>query len=415
MKTIRFYVLGFGLWLMLLLAINPVSAQDWAQSTYNYLQWTAVASSANGKLVWATLTNGPAFYSTNSGMSWDVRSWNNSYYTTGMASSPNGDVLVAVTGYLTPGKIYVSTNSGVTWPETTAPLRYWTSVACSADGRKIVASEASGSVYISTDTGQTWTPGGVPVKYWVSVTISADGTQLAAASTNGVMCVSTDGGNTWMTNSSGGSASMLLPAKWPAGQANNSAPNTNWQAVACSADKSQLVAVVNGGPIFLSTDAGTNWTASSAPNAGWKAIACSADGGTIIAAVTNGPIYTSTNAGATWVSNSIPLSSWVSVAASADGSRLVAAAKPGSGQPKSIIYTLYNVPKPRLHLVKSGGQAGLAWTLTGTNFVVQQSMGLNGAGWQTLTNEPTLNLSNLQYQLSLPMTNSSGYFRLATP
>jgi hypothetical protein len=134
----------------------------------------------------------------------------------------------------------------------------------------------------------------------------------------------------------------------------------------------------------------------------------------MIAAINNGPIYTSTDAGATWVSNSIPLAPWASVTVSADGSRLVAATGIFS-QGRSLIYTLYNSPKPHLGLAVSGSQAGLAWTMPGTNFIVQQNSNLAATGWLTLTNEPTLNLSNLQYQLSLPMSNRMGFFRLSIP
>ena len=401
--------------LTLLLVTQSALAQSWSQSTNNIYPWTAVTSSANGKQVWAALTNGPIFHSTNSGACWKPVNWGNFYYTTGLASSPNGDVLAAVTGYRTPGKIYVSTDSGATWPATTAPLLYWTSIACSADGKKLVASATNGAVYISTNTGQTWATSSVPAKKWVSISMSADGSQLAVVSTNGLLCVSTDGGDSWTTNNPNSSNLTQSQVRRIAPKIGNGAPNTNWQAVACSADKSRLVAVVNGGPIYLSSDTGTNWTASSAPNFQWTTVACSADGGTMIAAVTNGPVYTSTDAGVTWVSNSIPVSSWVSVAISADGSRLVAAALSGPGQPKSQIYTLYNPPKPSLNLTASANQAGLTWTMPGTNFIVQQSSDPAATGWLTLTNEPTLNLSNLQYQLSLPMSNSMGFFRLSTP
>ena len=413
-KTTSVTVFGILNIVTMLLMAQSALAQSWSQSTSSFLPWTAVTSSANGSQIWAALTNGPVFHSTNSGASWKTVNWGNAYYTTGLASSPNGDVLAAVTGYRTPGKIYVSTNSGATWPATTAPLLYWTSIACSADGNKLAATATNGAVCISTDTGKTWTTRSVPAKNWVSISMSADGSQLAVVSTNGLLCVSTDGGDSWTTNNPNSSNLTQSQARKNTPKIGNGAPNTNWQAVACSADKSRLVAVVNGGPVYLSTDAGTNWTASSAPTANWKAVACSADGMTIIAAINNGPIYTSTDAGATWVSNSIPLAPWASVTVSADGSRLAAATGIFS-QGRSLIYTLYNSPKPHLGLAVSSSQTGLAWTMPGTNFIVQQSSDLAVTGWLTLTNEPTLNLTNLQYQLSLPMTNGMGFFRLSTP
>jgi photosystem II stability/assembly factor-like uncharacterized protein len=410
MKSIIFVVLCFC---ELLISVRPAFAQNWTQSTYSFLTWTAVASSADGKRIWGALTNGPIFFSTNSGATWGVVNWTNWYYTTGLASSPNGNVLAAVTGFRTAGKIYVSTDSGANWPETTAPLEYWTSIACSADGRKLVAAATNGSVYISTDTGQTWAPSSPPVNHWISITSSADGNQLAVVSPNGILCVSTNGGNSWATNNPNSSNLTLPLAQMHSPQFTSDAPNTNWQAVTCSADKRRLVAVVNGGPIYISTDAGVSWTASSAPSANWQAVASSADGSRLIAAANNGPVYTSTDSGATWVSNSIPSSPWVSVASSADGSKLVAAA--GPVQFKSKIYTLYNAPSPRLNLTSLSNQVGLAWTLPGTNFVLQQNAGLGTANWVTLTNTLTLNLSNLQYQLNLSPSNSSGFFRLSTP
>jgi hypothetical protein len=193
----------------------------------------------------------------------------------------------------------------------------------------------------------------------------------------------------------------------------NSAPQTNWSAVACSADKSRLVAVVGGGPIYYSSNAGSNWTVSLAPNANWQALACSADGTRMIAAMKSGGIYTSSDGGATWVSNNIPSASWVAVTSSADGSQLVAAGfVPGGGY---RIYTSYVPPSPKLNLTVLSNLVNVSWTLPGTNFVLQQNMGMNPAGWMSLTDAPTLNLSNLQYQLSYAPTNGSGFFRLATP
>jgi len=39
-----------------------------------------------------------------------------------------------------------------------------------------------------------------------------------------------------------------------------SAPLNYWQSVASSSDGTKLVAVVNGGFIYTSTDSGVNWT-----------------------------------------------------------------------------------------------------------------------------------------------------------
>ena len=55
------------------------------------------------------------------------------------------------------------------------------------------------------------------------------------------------------------------------------APNTNWGPMACSADGLKIAATVGGpyanGPIYTSSNGGTNWTVTSAPMLNWIAIA----------------------------------------------------------------------------------------------------------------------------------------------
>jgi len=43
---------------------------------------------------------------------------------------------------------------------------------------------------------------------------------------------------------------------------------------------------------------------------------------------------------------------------------------------------------------------------------LQQSLDLTTETWTTLTNLPTLDLTNLQEELMLTPTNSNGFFRL---
>jgi photosystem II stability/assembly factor-like uncharacterized protein len=388
----------------------PASAQSWTPSNISFLPWTGLCASANGKNIWAALTNGPIFFSTNWGNSWDVVHWTNYFYTTGLTCSHNASVLAAVTGHFGPGPIYFSTDSGQNWPQSDAPMEYWTCVASSADGDEMVAGSSNGVVYISTDSGTNWSPSPAPVEDWISVAISADGRQLAAVATNGPICVSRNGGLSWTTNNPGNPNISPLVRGGAIPNANTPL-NTNWQAVACSADKSKLVAVVYGGPIYISTNAGTSWQQTLAPLANWQVVASSADGTRLIAAINNGPVYTSIDSGTTWVSNSIPDSDWVSVTSSADGSQLAAAAL--GDDYENTIYTLQLPVNPTLSTGSVNNTFGLSWTLPGTNFVVQQISGLSGASWATLTNTPTLNLSNLQEQIWFTPSNGSSFFRLA--
>jgi uncharacterized repeat protein (TIGR03803 family) len=88
------------------------------------------------------------------------------------------------------GPVFVSTNSGTDWSLTAAPAGFWTSVASSADGSKLVAAANYGGIWISTNSGATWTSSGAPNSYWSSVASSADGTKLVATVTYGGIYIS---------------------------------------------------------------------------------------------------------------------------------------------------------------------------------------------------------------------------------
>jgi hypothetical protein len=198
--------------------------------------------------------------------------------------------------------------------------------------------------------------------------------------------------------------------------ASSSSNPTNWQAVACSADKSKVVAVVYGGPIYISTNAGTTWTPSSAPCTNWQAIASSADGTRLAAAVGGGAIYTSTDSGNTWISNNVPKTNWVSIASSADGCTLAAAYNYNMGSIHGhSIYHLQITPTPKLNLAAASNNCALFWIKPSTNFVLQQNLDLATTNWMTVTDTPTLNLSNLQNQVIFTPKNGSGFYRLSTP
>jgi hypothetical protein len=105
-----------------------------------------------------------------------------------VASSANGQYLFAAPDS---GLIYSSTNSGATWAPTSAPSTTWISLACSTDGTKVVAAVGgynqtsskynNGGVHLSTDAGQTWTQSLAPISNWWSVACSSDGKKIIAA------------------------------------------------------------------------------------------------------------------------------------------------------------------------------------------------------------------------------------------
>jgi hypothetical protein len=66
-----------------------------------------------------------------------------------------------------------------------------------------------------------------------------------------------------------------------------------------------------------------------------------------------------------------------------------------------------------LNVLPAGSNLAISWLIPSTNFVVQQSSDL--ISWVDLTNTPTLNLTNLNNELIISPTNSSGFYRLNTP
>ena len=119
-----------------------------------------------------------------------------------------------------------------------------------------------------------------------------------------------------------------------------------------------------------------------------------------------GPIYTSCDFGVTWTANNAPTTYWYSVASSADGSKLAAVVCGGG------IYIWQYTPILSVTLV--GSNVVVSWPTNALNFVLEQNSDLTTENWVTLTNQPTLNLSNLQNEVVITPSDSSSFFRLIT-
>jgi photosystem II stability/assembly factor-like uncharacterized protein len=417
MKTIKILLMVAAIWT----GEFTASAQTWAPTSAPTNGWFSVAMSADGsKLVSAMLLDmyregfmGEIYTSTNYGVSWISNSvplleWDS------VASSADGSTLVACSGPGLNGMIYTTTNSGAIWLQATnAPAKSWTSIACSADGTKLIAGTGYNGVYTSIDSGATWISNAVPYTNfyspWVFVASSAGGTTLAVAVYSLGIYISTNAGTSW-------SQSM--------------APQEYWEGIASSADGTRLAAVArtlsgNAGPIYTSTDSGSTWVPNNVPNELWSSIASSADGTKLVAVSGGngpGPIYVSTNSGASWALDPVanPWNEpWGAVASSADGNERIAVF--GSGVSQSFgsvsggegpLYISQTLPSPSINISSTNGNLALSWLAPSTNFVLQQSLDLQG--WSAVTNLPSLNLNDLNDEMSLPMTNGAGFYRLVT-
>jgi hypothetical protein len=182
-------------------------------------------------------------------------------------------------------------------------------------------------------------------------------------------------------------------------------------SLAASADGKKLMAmssVVSGNIAgYGSTNGGNSWLSNNLPVANsWIAVASSADGTKLVAVSQKTGIYSSTDSGQTWISNNAPPLIWQAVASSADGTKLFAVVHNGG------IWTLQITPTPLMHIL-STNHLILSWIIPSTNFVLQSSTNLGN--WMDLTNEPVINLTNLQDQVVLPRPGSNVFFRLKTP
>jgi DNA-binding beta-propeller fold protein YncE len=385
--------------------------------------WDSVASSADGSVLVAVANNnptlstpgGPILISTNSGANWALAAGapTNGLWET-VACSADGSKMIATGGggdhYVFP--IYTSPDMGVTWVSNNAPVINWQSVASSADGTRLVAAaELNQVIYTSTNSGAVWTQATTAPKLsWFSVALSADGTKLAAVaagSTN--IFTSPDFGTTWITN--------IVPAGSPQGI------QRGWSSIASSTDGNRLVAAAGGngglGFIFISTNSGAAWklTATNIVSGlvahPWISVASSADGSKLAAVsdTTSAPlgvVITSTNSGASWTANAVPFLDWNAVALSADGSELVASVGYPSAGP---IYVSQTTPEPVMNLSALDNDIVISWIIPSLDFTLQQSPDL--MSWTDVTNEqPVLNDTNLENQVVLPSPLGTSFFRL---
>jgi len=112
----------------------------------------------------------------------------------------------------------------------------------------------------------------------------------------------------------------------------------------------------------------------------------------------------------TWILIEKPGENWAGIASSADGGTLVASGSTSLGSSGGGIYISQVIPSPKLNLMPSSSNLTLSWLIPSTNFVVQQSSNL--ISWSSVTDAPAFNSTNLNNELTLSPSNSSGFFRL---
>lgn len=155
--------------------------------------WGSVVCSANGREIAGLISqdDDPVIVSTNYGITWA-----NAQSIVGqpggtLASTADGSKLMLSTI----GRLYISTNWGVTWSTTNST---GTEIVCSADGSTLLtfsaaAGNANNGIYTSTNLGVSWISNSVPPEPWSSAACSADGKKIVAIASNGPYVPSTNG------------------------------------------------------------------------------------------------------------------------------------------------------------------------------------------------------------------------------
>jgi hypothetical protein len=267
----------------------------------------------------------------------------------------------------------------------TADMRIGDIVRVAGPGSWKVAQNTNQSIFASHfrgGVGATWV-GRDQNRNWTGVASSTNGMNLAALVRGGFVYLSTNAGVNWTTP-------PVSPVK-------------NWQSIASSADGSRYVAGTDGEFLYVSIDNGQGWSARSQPGSRqWTGVASSHDGTNMVAcAFSNGPIFTSADGGDTWQQRATAgARSWTSVACSADGLKMVATSTSGIGVSNDrganwfIVSALNNISFTAVACSSDGARifAGAAsaapgsiYTSTdgGTNWVKRDASGVHS--WRSIT------------------------------
>jgi hypothetical protein len=55
---------------------------------------------------------------------------------------------------------------------------------------------------------------------------------------------------------------------------------------------------------------------------------------------------------------------------------------------------------------------GVSWLAPSRSFVLQENPDLTATNWMDVTNAPTLNFTNLHYEVIIPLSTRSHFYRL---
>jgi len=214
----------------------------------------------------------------------------------GIACSADGTRAVTSGFNISDGYIYYTSNSGVTWNLYSLLNKEFTNFACSSSGLIMYGATQSDFIYKSTDGGSSWSSlnnGGN--RRWGGVTCSADGGIVygcvgdsfgTGISAEGYIYKSTDGGSSWIQTISF---------------------DRIFASISCDSTGQIVIAGYRSGlagRVIVSIDGGSSWSFPALLNIDFLGVKCSPDG-TKLFACSDSALYYSLNLGGTWTNAGI--------------------------------------------------------------------------------------------------------------
>jgi hypothetical protein len=311
--------------------ISTDSGKNWnINNTMGSHQWSCsvVFSSDSSRIIAGTPSS--LYISTNLGNTWTQRQPDTSRRWSNVACSSDGTKILAASGTT----IYRSTDGGETWIKRNTNVG-GTGLACSSDGTFVISCKNTNYIYISTDSGETWSTKVTNItRKWSSVACSSDGNKLVASVDDGNIWTSSpspvDIGTYFQPYSSGTQLTTGINVKGPYNP-NNSVtiryPNGGSSFACCiNASGSQIITgTFDSQTLYISRNSGNTWIASVSPVPAYGMIrlSCSNDG-KIVAAADRRSLYLSTNSGNTWQQVTSITTTGAGLDVSGDGSKIVA-------------------------------------------------------------------------------------------
>jgi len=161
---------------------------------------TMTSDGVTGYLVNNTGSTGNIYKSTDSGGTWVLNSATGKPML-GIAISQNGVNGIAINN--SSSYPYITTNSGVDWLQNTTKQDSWGCCACSSTGTIMYLGTKGTNINRSSDTGGSWTAlANSGNRIWTSIKCSDDGTRIIATEgSTAKIYLSLDSGATWTVQS----------------------------------------------------------------------------------------------------------------------------------------------------------------------------------------------------------------------